>query len=104
MAALQKLFGLSYPHRLVPWAEIPGMLHQGGTLPRVVLGKSDPRAQGAQVLFVPHRAHTTPSLGSPAFSTGFSTVGLVAELLGPTGYSPDAVILLGDVGQTLKLL
>lgn len=104
MAALQKLFGLSCPHPLVSWAEIPGMPHQGGTSPMVVLGKSDPRAQGSQVPCVPHRVHIAPSLGSPAFSAGFSAVGLVAELSGPTGYSPDAAILLGDFGQTPKLL
>ena len=104
MAALQKLFGPSCPHPLVPWAEAPGVHHQGGTFPRVVLGRSDPRAHGAQVPCVPHRVHTAPSLDSPAFSTGFSAVGLVAELSGPTGYGPDAVILLGDIGQTPRLL
>ena len=101
-----------------------------GCITRVVLGRSDPRAQGAQVPRVPHRAHTAPSLGSPAFhglqrcrpgcrthrahtapslgspafSTGFSAVGLAAELSGPTGYGPGAVILLGDIAQTPKLL
>ena len=127
-----------------------------GCITRVVLGRSDPRAQGAQVPRVPHRAHTAPSLGSPAFhglqrcrpgcrtlgvhtapslgspafhglqrcrpgcrthrahtapslgspafSTGFSAVGLAAELSEPTGYGPGAVILLGDIAQTPKLL
>lgn len=80
MAALQKLFGPSCPHLLVSWAETPGMPHQGGTFPRVVLERSDPRAQGAQVPCVPHREHIAPSLGSPAFSTGFSSVGLARKL------------------------